>query len=125
MARSTSETGNVTTSSFMSTVPASDICVELPLASVLVNPASTHRPTASDPTTQVISRHGKGSNDLWVIAARSGTATADVTISGLPPAITSGKVYTEGRSVSVKDGSFTDSFDRWGVHVYRFSPTEH
>ena len=20
---------------------------------------------------------------------------------------------------------FYDSFDRWGVHVYRFSPTEH
>ena len=102
-----------------------EINASSPLASVLVNPASTHRPTASDPTTQVISRHGKGSNDLWVIAARSGAATADVTISGLPPAITSGKVYTEGRSVSVKDGSFTDSFDRWGVHVYRFSPTEH
>jgi hypothetical protein len=90
---------------------------------VLVNPASTHRPTSSDPATEVISRHGRGSNDLWVIAARSGAGTADVTISGLPPAITSGEVYTEGRSVSVKDGSFTDSFPRWGVHVYRFSPT--
>ena len=63
------------------------------------------------------------SNDLWVIAARYGAGTADVTISGLPPAIANGEVYTEGRSVSVKDGSFTDSFDRWAVHVYRFSPT--
>jgi hypothetical protein len=100
-----------------------EINASSPLASVLVNPASTHRPTSSDPTTEVISRHGRGSNDLWVIAARSGAGTADVTISGLPPAITSGEVYTEGRSVSVKDGSFTDSFPRWGVHVYRFSPT--
>jgi hypothetical protein len=100
-----------------------EVNADSPLASVLVNPASTHRPTSSDPTTEVISRHARGSNDLWVIAARYGAGTADVTISGLPRAITSGDVYTEGRSVSVKDGSFTDSFDRWGVHVYRFSPT--
>ena len=99
-----------------------EINAHSPLASVLVNPASTHRPTSSDATTEVISRHARGSNDLWVIAARYGAGTADVTISGLPRAITSGEVYTEGRSVSVKDGSFTDSFDRWGVHVYRFSP---
>ena len=100
-----------------------EINASSPLASVLVNPASTRRSTSSDPTTEVISRHGRGSNDLWVIAARHGAGTADVTISGLPPAITSGEVYTEGRSVTVKDGSFTDSFPRWGVHVYRFSPT--
>jgi hypothetical protein len=100
-----------------------EINASSPLASVLVNPASTHRPTSSDPTTQVISRHARGSNALWVIAARYGAGTADVTISGLPPAISNGEVYTEGRSVSVKDGSFTDSFDRWAVHVYRFSPT--
>jgi hypothetical protein len=100
-----------------------EINASSPLASVLVNPASTHRPTSSDPTTEVISRHARGSNDLWVVAARYGAGTADVTISGLPPAITNGEVYTEGRSVSVKDGSFTDSFDRWAVHVYRFSPT--
>jgi len=37
--------------------------------------------------------------------------------------LTRGEVYTEGRSVTVKGGSFTDRFDRWAVHVYRFSPT--
>jgi hypothetical protein len=100
-----------------------EIKASSPLASVLVNPASTHSPTSSDPTTEVISRHARGSNDLWVIAARYGGGTANVTISGLPPAMTKGEVYTEGRSVSVKGGSFTDSFDRWAVHVYRFSPT--
>jgi len=100
-----------------------EINASSPLASVLVKPASAGRPTATDPTTEVISRHGRGSNELWVMAARNGAGTANVTISGLPRAITSGEVYTEGRSVSVKDGSFTDSFDRWAVHVYRFSPT--
>ena len=100
-----------------------EIDASSPLASVLVNPASTRQLVVSDPTTEVISRHGRGSSDLWVIAARYGTGNADVTISGLPRSITSGQVYTEGRSVNVTDGSFTDSFDRWGVHVYRFSPT--
>ncbi len=100
-----------------------EINASSPLASVLVNPASTRQLVVSDPTTEVISRHGRGSSDLWVIAARYGTGNADVTISGLPRSITSGQVYTEGRSVNVTDGSFTDSFDRWAVHVYRFSPT--
>jgi hypothetical protein len=35
-------------------------------------------------------------------------------------AVRSGEVYTEGRSVSVSGGSFTDTFERWGVHVYHF-----
>jgi Ca2+-binding RTX toxin-like protein len=54
------------------------------------------------------------------MAARSGTGTASVTIDGLPPTVTSGTVYTEGRSVAVANGSFTDTFERWGVHVYHF-----
>ena len=58
-----------------------------------------------------------------MIAARYGAGTANVTIDGLPPAMTKGEVYTEERSVTVNGGSFTDSFDRWAVRVYRFSPT--
>src|SRR4051794_11999044 len=90
-----------------------------PLAPALVNVGTTQALRSSDATTQVISRAGN-TNDLWVMAARGGTGTARVTIDGLPPTITSGTVYTEGRSVSVANGSFTDDFDRWGVHVYHF-----
>src|SRR5262249_41019427 len=98
-----------------------EINASSPLGPALVNPASTQTLTTNDPTTQAISRPGSSSSDLWVLAARSGAGTQNVTISGLPSTITSGTVYTEGRSISVANGSFTDAFDQWGVHVYHFS----
>jgi hypothetical protein len=69
----------------------------------------------------VITRQGSTADDLWVVAARSGTGSQTVTISGLPSGITSGDVYTEGRTVSVNSGSFSDTFGRWDVHVYHFN----
>jgi hypothetical protein len=92
-----------------------------PIAPALVNPGSTKAPESSDVETQVISREGANGSELWVIAARHGAGTEPVTISGLPPSIQSGTVYTEGRSVEVADGAFTDTFSRWDVHVYRFA----
>jgi hypothetical protein len=90
-----------------------------PLAPALVSASTTQTLQPSDASTEAISRAGAG-GDLWVIAARSGTGTQAVTIGGLPSGISSGTVYTEGRSVTVRDGSFTDDFPQWGVHVYRF-----
>ena len=84
-----------------------------PLAPALIDPASTQTLTADDASTQAISRAGSG-QDLWVLAARAGAGSARVTISGLPSGINSGTVYTEGRSVSVTNGSFTDDFPQWG-----------
>ena len=92
-----------------------------PLAPALVNPATTQTMSASDATTQAISRQGN-SGDLWVIAARRGPGTARVTIGSLPAGISTGTVYTEGRSIAVSNGSFTDDFAQWGVHVYHFVP---
>ena len=91
------------------------------LAPALLSAGSTQTVSTSDASTEAISRAGSG-NDLWLIAARSGAGTAHVTISGLPAGITSGTVYTEGRSISVANGSFTDDFDQWAVHVYRLVP---
>ncbi len=93
-----------------------------PLAPALVDPATTQTLTADDGSTQAISRAGAGA-DQWVLAARSGPGSARVTISGLPSGISSGTVYTEGRSVPVTNGSFTDDFPQWGVHVYHFVPS--
>jgi hypothetical protein len=92
-----------------------------PLAPALVNPATTQTLTANDATTQAISRQGNA-GDLWVIAARRGPGTARVTIGSLPAAVSTGTVYTEGRSITVTNGSFTDDFAQWGVHVYHFVP---
>ena len=91
------------------------------IAPALVNTASTQTLTSGDGTTEVISRQGATSNDLWVIAARSGTGNQTVTIAGLPAGISSGDVYTENRSVNVSNGSFSDTFGQWGVHVYHFT----
>jgi hypothetical protein len=90
-----------------------------PIAPALVNPGSTRILGSDDPTVQVISRRGAG-RELWVIAARSGESRKAVTISGLPPSAAEAAVYTEGRSITAVAGSFTDTFDRWDVHVYRF-----
>jgi hypothetical protein len=92
-----------------------------PIAPALVNPASAHTLTSSDGTTEVISRQGATSNDLWVFAARSGAGSQTVTISGLPSGVTSGDVYTENRTVNVSNGSFSDTFGQWDVHVYHFT----
>jgi hypothetical protein len=91
------------------------------LAPALVNAASSKDLQVNDTSTQAISRGGAGS-DLWVIATRSGSGSASVTISGLPSSISTGSVYTEGRTVAVSNGSFTDDFAQWGVHVYHFTP---
>jgi hypothetical protein len=69
--------------------------------------------------TQAISRRGRGT-DLWVIAVRSGEETENVTIGGLPRWAQQAEVYTEDRSVAATSGALTDTFGRWGVHVYRF-----
>jgi hypothetical protein len=76
--------------------------------------------SSTDDTTQVISREGANPPELWVIAARHGEGTEAVTISGLPAGVGTGSVYLEGRSVEASNGSFTDTFSRWEVSVYRF-----
>jgi hypothetical protein len=96
-----------------------EIGASSPLAPALVSPGTTKTLTATDATTQAISREGSSASELWVIAARSGEGSQAVTVGGLPSTVTSATVYTEGRSVAVENGSFTDTFDRWDVHVYR------
>jgi hypothetical protein len=90
-----------------------------PLAPALVQPGSTRWLRSSDPTTQAISRRGRG-GELWVIAARSGEESEAVTLTGLPRWATRAEVYTEGRSVEAAKGALTDTFGQWAVHVYRF-----
>jgi hypothetical protein len=96
-----------------------EIGARSPLAPALVQPGTTRWLRSSDPTTQVISRRGRG-GDLWVIAARSGEESDRVTITDLPRWATRAEVYTEGRVVDAAGGTLTDSFDQWAVHVYRF-----
>jgi hypothetical protein len=99
-----------------------EINASSPIGPALLTTSSNQVLPTSDSTTQAISRQGAGgSNDLWVFAARNGAGSQSVTISGLPAGLTSGSVYTEGRGVTASNGSFTDTFGQWDVHVYHFT----
>lgn len=94
-------------------------------ASSAIEPALLHAATSkyvasSDGTTEAVLRQGTSVDDLWLIAARSGVGTAQVKLSGLPPWVHTGSVYTENRTVTASGGSFRDTFGQWGVHVYHF-----
>jgi hypothetical protein len=93
-----------------------------PVAPALLATASNQVLPTSDSTTQAIGRNGaRAGTDLWVFATRSGAGSQSVTISGLPADLTTGTVYTEGRTVTASNGSFTDTFDQWDAHVYHFA----
>jgi hypothetical protein len=94
------------------------------LAPALADVASNHVLAANDPTTEAISRRAvtPSGGQLWAIAARSGPGIGRVTITGLPAFARSAAVYGEGRRVPIVDGTLTDTFRRWQVHVYRVTP---
>jgi hypothetical protein len=85
----------------------------------LLVPGSGPELRTTDPTTEVRSRR-VGATDIWVMTARSGFGTKDVTITGLPHTITTGSHYRSNRPVAVHNGAFTDTFSQWDVHVYHF-----
>jgi hypothetical protein len=59
---------------------------------------------------------------LYILASKREGATTNVTFSGLPAWAATGEVmYESPRTVTVKNGQFTDSFAPFDVHVYRFS----
>jgi hypothetical protein len=84
----------------------------------LLAPDSGPRLRTTDPTTEIMSR--RVGTRLWVIAARSGPGTRDVTITGLPDTVTKGAHYRSKRPVTVRAGTFTETFSQWDVHVYHF-----
>jgi hypothetical protein len=86
----------------------------------LVNAETSQHVATTDGTTEAVLREGTSVDDLWLIAARSGPGSAQVTLGGLPEWARNGSVYTENRSVTASGGSFRDSFGQWGVHVYHF-----
>ena len=99
----------------------SEISAKSAVARALVGPDWSTPVSADDSTTQVLARQGATVSDLWLIAARRGPGSAKVTFSGLPGWATTGRVYTEGRTVRIRSGSFTDTFAQWDVHVYRIT----
>ena len=58
---------------------------------------------------------------LFLLACKTGGATVKVEFSGLPTSVSKGEVMFESpRAVEAKNGTFTDWFAPYEVHVYRF-----
>jgi len=59
-------------------------------------------------------------NEIFVLACKRNRGAANVTFSGLPANIAEGALlYEPGRQVAVKNGTFSDRFSQFDVHVYR------
>jgi hypothetical protein len=95
------------------------------LGPALNNAASNDVVQTNDPGTEAISRVAvtRSSTQLFVIAARSNSGVEHVTISGLPASVKSAAVYGERRTLQVSDGTLSDTFRQWQVHVYRIPLT--
>lgn len=98
----------------------SEIGPRTPLYHALVGPRASLRLRVGDSGTQIDIRQPRP-DELWVIAARNGPGTARVRIDGLPAWARKATVYREHRSLTTRNGSLTDRFARWDVHVYRFT----
>jgi hypothetical protein len=62
-----------------------------------------------------------GDGDVFLIACKREGATVEARFTGLPRELTDGEVLFESpRRVTAKDGTFTDWFAPFDVHVYRF-----
>lgn len=60
--------------------------------------------------------------EIYLFACKREGPTIQVRFGGLPAGLTTGHVmFEEPRTVAVKDGSFTDWFGPFDVHVYRFA----
>src|SRR5207244_2332209 len=71
----------------------------------------------SIPVDTMLKRSG-GATYLFATSMRSGTTTATFTLARIP-ATASAEVLGEGRTLSVTNGVFSDSFGSYGVHLYK------
>jgi hypothetical protein len=102
-----------------------EIKADSPIGAALANPGSSHTLPTGDPKVEAISRlvQTPAGPETWVLAANSGTRARTVAVSGLPRNATWAGVYTENRGVRVANGTVTDRFGPWQVHVYRIAPS--
>jgi len=93
------------------------------LAPVLNSPtlrdaATVQSKNPAAPIAVMVKRH-EGTTYLFAVAMRNETTTATFTLQQMAGEKTV-EVLGENRSLAAKDGSFTDRFAPWEVHLYRF-----
>jgi hypothetical protein len=91
------------------------------LAAVLNSPATTGYATVSSSNTSVpvdmITKNYGGANYIFAIAMRRDGTTATFTVSSGSKV----EVFGEGRSITVTNGKFSDSFSPYAVHLYKIT----
>jgi hypothetical protein len=91
-----------------------------PLAPALVAPTSS-LPIQVTGASDVEFCVREAGADLYILACKREGSTVNVTFSGLPSWAGLGELmYEEPRKVTASNGSFTDWFGPFEVHVYRF-----
>jgi hypothetical protein len=89
-----------------------------PQQTVAFTPAGYSTPVQF-PSIHVFCQQWNGSN--YLIAVNSTDQSVTANFANLPPAgFGSASVLFESRTVPIKEGSFTDLFPAWGVHIYQF-----
>ena len=92
------------------------------LAPVLNSPtvSGTVQVSSSDPQVPVAAmlKQHEGATYLFAVAMRNGETTATFTLQGLAGEKTV-EVLGEERSLSARNGTFSDTFKSWAVHGYR------
>jgi hypothetical protein len=69
------------------------------------------------PSINILSKTRAGI--AYIIAVNSTDQSVTANISNLPTPAASASLPFENRSVTISNGSFTDSFSAWGVHIYK------
>jgi hypothetical protein len=69
------------------------------------------------PVAAMVKKHG-GATYLFAVVMQPGETEAAFTLDGLPAGAPV-EVLGENRKIEPADGKFHDSFDNWGVHLYR------
>jgi len=73
------------------------------------------------PSINVLSKTWNGC--VYVIAVNSTSNTVAATFSNIPSTATAAQLPFETRSVPLTNGTFSDSFAAWGVHIYKMAVT--
>ena len=94
------------------------------LAPVLNSPtirdaASVRSENSEVPIAMMVKQHN-GATYLFAVGMRDGKAEATFTLGGLNGA-SAVEVLGEDRTIAAKNGSFSDRFAPWDVHLYRMS----
>jgi hypothetical protein len=97
------------------------------LAAVLNSPAigdivSVKSSDAEVPIEASVRRHG-GAVYIFAVGMRAGQATATFKIAGLAEKAQA-EVLDEGRTLTARDGVFSDTFKPWDVHLYKIKLAE-